>query len=206
MSFREELKKQRWDDHRFYHHSRINQSVHLFSACCFLATYALVFTSPIAAAVSGWILAMVSRQIGHFFFEPKAFDEANQVTHEHKEAIKVGYNLHRKVVLLSLWGLTPFFLLWQPSVFGLFQPHENNHQYAHNLSLLWIYLGIGAVLFRTLQLFIQDSILTGMAWFTKILTDPFHDIKLYHRAPLEVMRGNLYDPIVTVSGDHANLR
>ena len=26
------LKEQRWDDHRFYHHSRINQSLHLVSA------------------------------------------------------------------------------------------------------------------------------------------------------------------------------
>jgi hypothetical protein len=32
---------------------------------------------------------------------------------------------------------------------------------------------------------------------TKILTDPFHDIKLYHRAPLQVLRGELYDPIGT---------
>lgn len=39
MGFMQELKKQRWYDHRYYHHNRINQSLHLFSACCFLATY-----------------------------------------------------------------------------------------------------------------------------------------------------------------------
>ena len=27
--FFQELATQRWDDHRFYHHSRINQSLHL---------------------------------------------------------------------------------------------------------------------------------------------------------------------------------
>jgi hypothetical protein len=29
MTFLEELHKQRWDDHRFYHHNRINQTLHL---------------------------------------------------------------------------------------------------------------------------------------------------------------------------------
>jgi len=29
---------------------------------------------------------------------------------------------------------------------------------------------------------------------TKILTDPFHDIKLYHRAPLHLLKGQLIDP------------
>ena len=30
--FMETLREQRWDDHRFYHHSRINQSLHFISA------------------------------------------------------------------------------------------------------------------------------------------------------------------------------
>ena len=50
---------------------------------------------------------MVSRQIGHFYFEPKGYDEVNLATHEHKEAIKVGYNLRRKVVLLAIWAVSP---------------------------------------------------------------------------------------------------
>jgi hypothetical protein len=29
----------------------------------------------------------------------------------------------------------------------------------------------------------------------KILTDPFHDVKLYHRAPLHLLRGELIDPM-----------
>ena len=33
--FFNELKVQRWDDHRYYHHSRINQSLHFFSAMSF---------------------------------------------------------------------------------------------------------------------------------------------------------------------------
>jgi len=30
-------------------------------------------------------------------------------------------------------------------------------------------------------------------WAAKILTDPFHDIKLYHKAPLYLLRGELFD-------------
>lgn len=191
-----ELKQQRWDDHRFYHHNRINQSLHLFSACCFLATYALLFNSPTAAAFTGWILAMVSRQVGHFFFEPKDFDEANQVTHEHKEDIKVGYNLNRKVVLLSIWALTPLMLHLNPRMFGVFVPHTDLETFAHNLSLMWIWLGIGAVIVRTIHLFFIANARTGIAWMIKIVTDPFHDIALYHKAPLQALKGDLYDPIV----------
>ena len=43
--FMQDLKTQRWDDHRYYHHSRINQSLHLFSAISFVCAYVLVFTN-----------------------------------------------------------------------------------------------------------------------------------------------------------------
>jgi hypothetical protein len=35
-NFREQLRIQRWDDHRYYHHSRINQSLHFVSAVSFM--------------------------------------------------------------------------------------------------------------------------------------------------------------------------
>src|SRR5215831_16144786 len=107
QSFLQELKTQRWDDHRFYHHSRVNQSLHFVSALSFLFAYALVFKDPAGAALIGWLVGMVTRQSGHFFFEPKGYDEVNEATHEHKEEIKVGYNLRRKVVLLAIWALSP---------------------------------------------------------------------------------------------------
>jgi hypothetical protein len=194
--FLETLAEQRWDDHRFYHHSRINQSLHLLSAFCFLCSYALLFTSPVAAALIGWILAMLSRQAGHFFFEPKGYDEVNRATHEYKEAVKVGYNLRRKVVLLTIWALVPVALLVQPDLFGLVAGHTDTASFLQNLSRLWIALGVGAVLFRTVHLFFLKDVTSGLAWFTKILTDPFHDIYLYYKAPLHVLRGELLDPIV----------
>mgnify|MGYP003407562023 CR=1 FL=1 len=62
---------------------------------------------------------MTTRQAGHFFFEPKGYDTINHATHEHKEAIKVGYNLFRKAVLLAIWALIPLVLLAWPTPGGL---------------------------------------------------------------------------------------
>lgn len=197
------LEEQRWDDHRYYHHSRINQSLHLISAISFLCTYVLLFTSPVAAALIGWLVAMVSRQIGHFFFEPKGYDEVNRATHEYKEAVKVGYNLRRKVVLLTLWALSPLALLANPTFFGLVIAPTDLAGFLQNLSMVWIGLGVGAVLFRTIHLFFLKDVKSGLAWFTKILTDPFHDIKLYYKAPLYVLRGELLDPIVPTRAEAA---
>ena len=132
--FLAELKEQRWDDHRYYHHSRINQTLHLISAISFLVTYVLLFTQPVAAALFGWVFAMCIRQVGHFFFEPKGYDEMNQATHEYKEKVKVGYNLRRKVILHTIWGISPFVLLLQPSLFGIFEPHTNLLGFLGNLS------------------------------------------------------------------------
>jgi hypothetical protein len=36
---------------------------------------------------------------------------------------------------------------------------------------------------------------TGLAWALKILTDPFHDLKLYYKAPFALLRGELIDPM-----------
>ncbi len=188
------LSVQRWDDHRYYHHSRINQSLHLLSAISFLCAYVLLFTDPIAAALVGWLIAMLSRQVGHFFFEPKGYDEVNQASHEHKEAIKVGYNLKRKVVLLAIWVLSPLALYADPTLLGLFERPAGPAAFLYNVSVLWILIGVGGLLFRTVHLCALHGPQTGLVWLTKVLTDPFHDIKLYHKAPLYLLRGELIDP------------
>ena len=67
--FLETLRTQRWDDHRYYHHSRINQSLHFVSALSFLFSYVMLFKDPAVSALAGWLVAMTTRQTGHFFFE-----------------------------------------------------------------------------------------------------------------------------------------
>jgi hypothetical protein len=194
--FAEALREQRWDDHRYYHHSRINQTLHLVSATSFLCAYAMAFKDPALAALIGWIVAMTSRQAGHFFFEPKDYDVINHATHEYKEEIKVGYNLRRKVVLMAIWVASPLPLLWDPTYFGLFAPHADvtATDLARQVGKIWLAVGMGGLIFRVLQLFVLKDIETGLVWATKILTDPFHDIKLYHKAPLALLRGELIDP------------
>ena len=137
------LNEQRWDDHRYYHHCRINQSLHLLSAISFLVAYALLLVDPAAAALVAWLLAMTSRQAGHFFFEPKGYDHVNQATHDHKEAIKVGYNLRRKVVLMAAWALLPLLLWMDRSLFGLIEPSAGGAGYLRDVGLLWLALGGG---------------------------------------------------------------
>jgi hypothetical protein len=192
--FFEQLRIQRWDDHRYYHHSRINQSLHLVSAITFVCAYALLFTDPALAALLAWVVSMGTRQSGHFFFEPTGYDEVNQATHEHKEDIKVGYNLRRKVVLLAIWAASPLLLVASPSLFGLLEPHTSLEGFVRNTGLLWLAVGAGGLVFRTVHLFFIKDVQAGLVWMTKILTDPFHDIWLYHKAPAALLRGELIEP------------
>jgi hypothetical protein len=194
-SFWEELRRQRWDDHRYYHHSRINQSLHFLSAISFIIAYFMMFEDPVAAALIGWLVAMVSRQSGHFFFEPKGYDQVNRATHEHKEAIKIGYNLRRKVVLHAVWALVPLVMWLDPDFFGIFTPPANSGEFIRHVGEVWLTLGIGGLLFRTVHLFYLKDVRTGLVWLTKILTDPFNDAKTYWRAPFHLMRGELIDPM-----------
>jgi len=194
-TFRDELAEQRWDDHRFYHQSRINQSLHLLSACCFLGVYALLPFQPAYAAIVGWIVPMWVRQIGHFFFEPRGFDRVNSVTFEQKEAIKVGFNLQRKVILLGLWIAVPAVLWVTPTLFGLMPHFGDLGGWVNRVGLAWLWLAAAGLLARVAWLAATRSPQTGLVWMTKILTDPFHDIKIYHRAPLFLMKGQLIDPM-----------
>src|SRR6202167_5978061 len=193
-NFLETLRTQRWDDHRYYHHSRINQSLHFVSAMSFLFSYVMIFKDPAISALAGWLVAMTTRQTGHFFFEPKDYDTVNEASHEYKEEIKVGYNLQRKVVLLTIWALSPLPLYFNSTFFGIFAPATTKTEFVRQVAEIWLALGIGGVLFRTFQLFVIRDLQTGLVWATKILTDPFHDIKLYHKAPLALLRGELIDP------------
>ncbi len=194
-NFLQTLKTQRWDDHRYYHHSRINQSLHFVSALSFIAAYALLFIDPASAALLAWGVSMTTRQAGHFFFEPRGFDQVNQATHEHKEAIKIGYNLRRKVVLMAAWALAPVLLWMSPSVGGLIAPATDVAGYAHDVGIAWLALGVGGLVLRVLHLFVLYDVETGLVWALKIVTDPFHDALLYWRAPLHLLRGELIDPM-----------
>lgn len=198
-SFRESLRVQRWDDHRYYHHSVVNQSLHFLSAISFVCAYIVVFHDPAMAALIGWLISMTSRQIGHFFFEPRDYDYVNQATDEYKEAIKVGYNIRRKIVLMSIWALSPLLVVFNPTLYGLLPQPRTWMQFAQHVGYLWFVVGVGGLVFRVVQLFVIKDWETGLVWATKIITDPFHDIALYWRAPISLLRRKLED--ATLLGD-----
>jgi len=203
QSFWAELRTQRWDDHRYYHHSRINQSLHLLSAVSFIVAYVTAFADPARSALIGWLVSMVSRQSGHFFFEPKGYDEVNRASHEYKEDIKVGYNLRRKVILHAIWAMSPALLWLDPTVFGLFAPPTGAAEFVRRIGEIWLVVGVGALLFRTVHLFFLKDVQTGLVWLTKIVTDPFNDVKTYWKSPLYLMRGELIDPMGDVEAHRA---
>ena len=194
--FMNKVEELRWDDHRYYHQCRINQTLHLVSAISFVCAYALLFVDPAAAAMVGWLIGMVTRQSGHLFFEPRGYDRINQASDAHKEAIKVGYNMRRKAVLIGVWLSLPVALYLSPSLFGLIQASTDFKGYVHDVGLSWLALGAAGLLFRTVHLFFLRGPVWGLAWATKILTDPFHNIAIYWRSPLALLRGQRYDPLV----------
>ena len=197
-AFLDALSVQRWDDHRYYHQSRVNQSLHFVSAISFLVAYGLLFVDPAWAALVGWCVSMGTRQSGHFFFEPRGFDSVNMVSDAYKEAVKVGYNMHRKTVLIAVWALIPVLLWMQPSLFGLIEPAHTALERLHDVGMAWFALGVAGLMFRVLQLWRREGLFTALVWLTKILTDPFHDIALYWRAPLALLRGERLDPMAHV--------
>ncbi len=185
----------RWDDHRYYHQSRVNQTLHLISAISFVVAYAALFFEPAIAAAIGWLIGMVTRQSGHIFFEPRGFDPINRVSDEYKESIKVGYNMRRKALLIALWLSIPLVLRLDPGLSGLFRPAGGFGEFARQVGLLWLALGVAGVFARCLQLSLLRGPDWALAWAVKIVTDPFHNIAIYWRSPIALMRGQWFDPI-----------
>ncbi|WP_340672719.1 hypothetical protein [Bradyrhizobium ottawaense] len=192
------LRSLRWDDYRYYHQSRINQTLHLISAFIFLGCYGLLFKDPAMAGLVGW-LAMLTRQTGHFFFEPNGYDDVNKVSNEYKEAVKVGYNQTRKIVLLIIWGLAPFALYVFP-LFGMFDPPAGRLDFIRQVGTVWLVIGIGGGLFRMIQVFVTRDGQTALVWVFKVLTDPLHNVALYYKSPLALLRGELIDTSIADAG------
>ena len=75
------------------------------------------------------------------------------------------------------------------------QVHDDFAGFLHAVGYAWLYLGVAALLFRTTHLFFIKDVQTGLVWMTKILTDPFHDIYLYHKAPFQLLKGQRFEHV-----------
>ena len=194
MTIFETLREQRWDDHRYYHHSRINQFLHLLSALSFIVAYVYLFIDPVVSAYIAWLFAMTTRQAGHFFFEPKDYDTYNQATQDHKEAIKIGYNLKRKRMLIACWLAVPVLAYFDAALFNFVMPDAAPDTLIDRIGWGWLWLGLAAVMFRMIQLTAIQSRRVALVWCIKILTDPFHDAVIYRKSPIYLLKGQLIDP------------
>jgi hypothetical protein len=194
MTILETLKVQRWDDHRYYHHSRINQFLHLISALSFIVAYSYLFIDPVVSAYIAWLISMTTRQAGHFFFEPKDYDTYNQATQDHKEAIKIGYNLKRKRVLIACWLAVPVLAYFDAALFNFVMPDAAPDTLLDRIGWGWLWLAVVAVVFRMIQLTAIQSRRVALVWCIKILTDPFHDAVIYRKSPIYLLKGQLIDP------------
>ena len=161
----------------------------------------MLLIDPAAAGLVGWLFGMVTRQSGHLFFEPRGYDTHHGVSYDHKEAIKVGYNMRRKAILIGLWLLLPVALWFKPDLFGLIAPDTSAHGYLNDVGLAWLALGVTGVCFRTVHLIFLRGPSCGLAWLVKILLDPFHNVAVYWRSPFALLGGEMLDPLTSVGDE-----
>ena len=162
-----------------HHQSRINQSLHC-QCVSFLAAYVLGVHQPAWPRCWPGGVSMTTRQAGHFFFEPRGFDHVNNVTDEYKEEIKVGYNIQRKIVLMARVGGPARGAVITPSLFGTIQPPTCA---AMSRTSAWrgSVWAVGLLL-RVVQLWLTRSLMEGVAWATKIITDPSMTLCFYRKS------------------------
>src|SRR5437868_14488215 len=104
---------------------------------------------------------------------------------------------------MTIWALSPLVLVLDPTLLGLFEPWAGFTAFLRQVAKSWLAVGIGGLLFRTVHLFFIRDVETGLVWMTKIITDPCNDLKLYHKAPLFLMKGELIDPGLEKHVKHA---
>ena len=85
-------------------------------------------------------------------------------------------------------------LVPDPTLFGLFAIDTSIVGFIQHTGLIWLALGIGGLIFRTVHLFFIKDVMSGLVWMSKILTDPFNDVVLYYNSPLALLRGEMLDP------------
>ena len=164
----------------------------------------MLFIDPVVSALLGWLVSMTSRQAGHFFFEPKGYDHVNQATPRSQGRDQgrlqpaaqgradVDLGLCRR---WSWWSIRP--------CSACSTPWASLADFTRQVAKVWLAVGIGGLLFRTVHLFFIRDVETGLVWMTKIITDPFNDFKLYRKAPLALLKGELIDPGLEKHVKHA---
>lgn len=200
QDFWKKIQQLQWDDHRYYHQCRINQTLHFISAISFLVAYGLLFIDPAAAGIVGWVVGMVTRQSGHIFFEPRGYDAINGATDAHKERYQSGLQYAPQshsdwcVVVAARVALA------QPQHGGLDSACQRHRRLPARCGLVLVGAGGGWLGVPHPAPVLFAGAVWGLAWAAKILLDPFHNVAIYWQSPLALMRGQRYDPIQVDGG------
>ena len=105
-------------------------------------------------------------------------------------------------VFAPLFGKTAAaVLVLSASLFGLIEPAARWKGYVCDVALGWSALGNGGHLFRAAHLFLLHGPAWGLAWATKIVTDPFHNIAIYLKSPLALIQRERLDSMGTERRD-----
>ncbi len=85
---------------------------------------------------------------------------------------------------MSVWALSPADPVDPTDVVRFVPAATSTDEMINQVGEIWLWVGLGALAFRTVHLFFLRDVQTGLVWITKIVTDPFQDIKTYWKAPL----------------------
>ncbi|MFZ4715616.1 MAG: hypothetical protein ACOYL6_17975 [Bacteriovoracaceae bacterium] len=186
----EEIKFQLKQDHDYYHHSLLNQSLHFLSGILNLVAICLIVMGSLDKGVALFMFSWLMRQLGHFFLESKDFDYKLNKTFQQKEDEKVGANLERKRMMIAGLILATLGFVFNPDLLIKLANslgHSTQDAFAA-LMFFCLIVFVAMWVLRTLWLIVFHSPLRGISWFLKIMYDPINDIYLYGKSPLKLMQ------------------
>jgi uncharacterized membrane protein YGL010W len=185
----EEIKFQLKQDHDYYHHSLLNQSLHFLSGVLNLIAIFLIASGSLAQGVALFMISWFTRQVGHFFLESKDFDFKLNKTFQQKEEEKVGANLERKRMMIAGLVIAAMCFIFSPETLirlANIVGYSTKESF-DALMFFSLIVFLATWILRTLWLIFFHSPLRGFSWFLKIIYDPINDIYLYGKSPLKMI-------------------
>jgi len=100
---------------------------------------------------------------GSLLLRAQGYDHVNHATHDHKEEIKVGYNLNRRSFLMTIWALSPLVLFLVRPCSGRLRRGPRRLISMRQVAKVWLAIGIGGLLFRTVHAHpdVETALATG---------------------------------------------
>jgi len=153
----------------------------------FLCAYVMAFSDPAMAALIGWLIAMTTRQVGHSSSSRAA--TIRSTMHRRLQGRDQGRIQHPSASSCCSLSGPPRFSFW----FSIQRCSGSSSpcryaEFIRHVGEVWLVVGLAGIAFARSSCS-SSRIFDRTGVVTKIATDPFHDIKLYHRAPLHLLAG-----------------